>query len=161
MKGNMKSWLVLMLVTFSLVVIVAPVGVCSSQVSQKEVRHPLELTPEQTLKTLLEAFIARDIERALAYVHPVLHDNPERIARLREGWGSYMTDRKHVKRIVEIRLEAITARGEDKVATLWTKIETTPRFSGVPDLGGNVREYRWSLRQLKGKGPWFHDGGGF
>jgi len=186
MENNVRHWPTLMLRILSLVVIGAAVVACHSSredtalveqvkqapieqvkqappvgVSPKDARHPLELTPEDTLRTLLEAFIRRDIETVLAYYHPSVRANPERIARIRQGMGSYMTDRKHVKRIVEIRLDKITASGEDKVATLWAKIETTPRFSGVLDLGGNVREYRWVLRQLKGKGPWFHDGGGF
>ncbi len=173
MKNNIRHWLVLRFGTFSIIAIIHAVlgGVPASvekfhynppaQRPPKGVRHPLRLTPEDTLRTILEAYIARDIETVLAYLPPVIRENPERMAQFREIWSSYMTDERHVKRIVEIRLDKITSVGEDKVARLWAKIETTPRFSGAPDLGGNIREYRWALRQLKGKGPWFHDGGGF
>jgi hypothetical protein len=173
MKNNLKHWLVLMFVALGVAVCSVAVlrEVTASaeklnhhplvQMSPAGARHPLKLTPEETLRTILMAYVARDIETVLAYLPPVARANPERMTRLREQWGYYMTDQAHVKRVVEIRLDKVTSSGKDRVAVLWTKIETTPRFSGVPDLGGNIREYRWVLRQAEGKGPWFHDGGGF
>lgn len=171
MKNQGKHWLMVIALSFVVFGGAMPGEIIASaekfddhllvQKSPKGARHPLVLTPEETLRTILMAYIAWDIETVLAYLPKAVRDNPQRMAQLREAWSRYMTDQRHVKRVVEIRLDKIISRGKDRVALLRAKIETTPGFSGAPDLGGNVREYRWALRQVEGKGPWLHDGGGF
>lgn len=123
--------------------------------------HPMVLTPEKTLTTILNAYIHRDPATVLAYVHPVIQKNPDRMARWADLVQHLTTDRLHVVSIVEVRVVGVTARGKDRVASLVAKVQTTAGFGGGKDLGDNVREYQWSLVQLGGKGPWYHDGGGF
>lgn len=127
--------------------------------------HPLALSPEETIRMILEGYINRDIEKVMTYYPKGEGGNWERwLNRVRETTAYRMTDKKHVKRIVDITLKGIKDDKADKIAYLQAKVETTPNFSGECKLeadGIYVASYQWILRQPKGKGPWHYDGGGF
>lgn len=159
-KRTHLFFLTLIAVMFALAA-VPPALKSNPQEEAVAVKHPIVSTPEKTLTTILSAYIDRDAKTVLAYVHPAIQKNPDRMARWSDMVQRLTTDRMHVLRIVEVRLVSVSTRRADRVATLVAKIERTPGFPGGKDVGNNVREYHWSLVQLGGKGPWYHDGGGF
>ena len=117
--------------------------------------------PEDALRALLDAYIKRDPQAVLAYAHPVVRKNPDRMARWEISIRSRMRDDSHVIRVHEIRLERLEARGADQVATLHAVIETTPRFCHSQAVGNNLCAFSWSLIQINKQGLWYHFGGGF
>ena len=127
--------------------------------------HPLTLSPEQTLRVILQAYINRDPETVIAYYPRGDSEEWKKwLNKAQQGINSYMTDQKHVKQIVEIEMKNIKDDKGDKIAFLTVTLETTPRFSGAVSReadGRYVASIHWILRQYKGKGPWYFDGGGF
>jgi len=127
--------------------------------------HPLTLPPEQTLRVILQAYINRDPETVIAYYPRGDSEEWKRwLNKAQQGINSSMTDQRHVKQIIEIEMKNIKDDKGDKVAFLTVSLETTPRFSGAVSReadGRYVASIHWVLRQYKGKGPWYFDGGGF
>jgi hypothetical protein len=134
--------------------------------SEKKVKtHPMILSPEETLKTYLNAFIAKNINTVMAYLPD---GRTEQIKKWRERMKIFfmrrMTERKHIKAVIGVKLAEIKEQKNGKLAFLEAKIETSPKFSGSVNCDPNgkcVATYKWSFRQYYGKGPWFFDGGGF
>lgn len=133
---------------------------------QKETnKHPHALSPEGTLQVILQAYINRDSDTVMAYFPKgESKEWKSRLNKIKQAVEYRMTDEIHVKKIVEIKLDKIENRNGDKAAFLTATIETTPRFSSRTKREANGRfiaSYPWFLRQKKGEGPWYHDGGGF
>lgn len=133
--------------------------------NQREKSHPMILSPEETLKAYLNAFIAKDIDTVMAYLPDW---KSEQIKKWRERMTLFfknrMTERKHIKAVIEVKLEKIEEQKDSKLAFLEAKIETSPKFSGSVICDSNGKcfvTYKWAFRQYDGKGPWLFDGGGF
>ena len=146
---------------FSIILFAATI----SKSEQKIESHPLILSPEETLRTYLNAFIAKDIDTVMAYLPDW---KSEQIKKWRERMTVFfkkrMTERRHIKAVIEVKLKKIEEQKDGKLAFLEAKIETSPKFSGsvLCDSNGKcVVTYKWAFRQYNGKGTWFFDGGGF
>ncbi len=127
--------------------------------------HPMSLSPQETLKIYLNSFIAQDIDMVMTYLPDW---KSEQIKKWRERMKLFfkkrMTERKHIKAVIEVKLEKIEEQKGGRIAFLEAKIETSPKFSGSVNCDPNgkcVATYKWAFRQYHGKGPWFFDGGGF
>jgi hypothetical protein len=113
------------------------------------------------MKCLLTAYIDRSPEGVVTYMHPLVRKNPEKVAFDLSRIRRLMTDEWHVEDILAIDKRGDELKNGDRVVLFLVKIRTTPNFPGSPELGSDIRQYRWSLVQIGGKGPWYHFGGGF
>lgn len=126
---------------------------------------PQAISPEETLKIYLNAFISRDIDTVMAYL-------PNGTSKEFTAWRerakainqTYMSDKKHIKAIDSIKLIKIETIGKIKRAIIEAVIITTPNFSGAVtcDEHGKCNAIlQWTFRQYKQDAPWLYDGGGF
>ena len=123
----------------------------------KSENHPLSLTPKRTVRLWFAAWINRDIDVVMAYLPQM---NPERMMRIRSIWEQFMTDKRHIKRIVEISPPVIKPiKGGGHLAKMKVKVETTPKFHGKRE-SKTVRVFdHVFFKQHRENGPWLFDGG--
>jgi hypothetical protein len=117
------------------------------------------LTPEETLRTILQAYVTRDLPTVLSYRNPVIKSNPERAGVDAYYCRRAMTDRLHLIRVGGVSLEKVVVADTYREAFLTAEVETTPGFPGP--LRDGMHTYRWALKQFNGTGPWYFDGGGW
>lgn len=127
--------------------------------------HPLILSPEETLRIFLQAYIDRDVETIMAYLP---NDNSEEIKIWREKYRTfcqkYMSPTRCIVDIIEIKLIQIENQAGSRTAIMTTILETSPEFSGLTvtdNSGKSTVVYRWAFCQTKENSPWLFDGGGF
>jgi hypothetical protein len=135
------------------------------QIKQEQPSHPRSLSPEETLRVILQAYIDDDMETIMAYYPKDSSiDFKFRLERFRRSIERRMTEEMHVEKIIEIKPSVVKTEGDDKVARIKATIAVTEEFSPFVQktAGGDyVVSYTWFLRQIKGTGPWYYDGGGF
>lgn len=126
---------------------------------------PQVLSPEETLKIYLNAFISRDIDTVMAYLP---NGTGKQITAWRERMKAisqaYMSEKKHVIAVESIKLIKIETLDTGKSAIIEATIVTTPKFSGAvscDEQGKCTASLQWTFRQYKQDGPWLFDGGGF
>jgi hypothetical protein len=126
---------------------------------------PQALSPEETLKIYLNAFISRDIDTVMAYLP---NGTGKQITAWRERAKALsqarMSDKKHVIAIDSIKLIKIETQDSAKRAIMEATIVTTPNFSEAVTCDGQGKctaSLQWTFRQYKQDGPWLFDGGGF
>lgn len=124
-------------------------------------KHALTLTPEVTLRTMLDGYVRRDLETVAAYLHPTLRDKPEMRQRFIDAIRANMSPERHVSRVVSITLVRVRASGDKEYADLVSIIEASSRFSGRAGNQSNERQHNWTLVRFRQNGPWYHSGGGF
>jgi len=137
----------------------------TGQVDIKAGILPQVLSPEETLKIYLNAFISRDIDTAMAYLP---NGAGKQITAWRERMKAinqvYMSEKKHVIAVESINLIKIETLDTGKSAIIEATIVTTPKFSGAVSCdqqGKCTASLQWTFRQYKQDGPWLYDGGGF
>lgn len=133
--------------------------------AENPVKHPMVLTPEKTAEVFMSAFITKDIDTIMAYIPD---GNSESFKEWREKmktiYKKYMTDARHIKKIIEIRVDKIQEEKRGKVATIIITIETTSEFSNsvnIDSQGKPMATYRWVFLKKSENSPWLFDGGGF
>lgn len=118
--------------------------------------------PIGSMRRLLSGWVKRDIDRILEFAHPSVRADKDQEDFLRYRTASFMTEQRHVVRVISVTLVSVFFRGRDQVARLCVEIETTPSFPGkIAAEGRNLRQYDWFLVRLAGRGAWIYDGGGF
>jgi hypothetical protein len=126
---------------------------------------PKILSPEESLKTFLNAFASKDIDTVMAYIpNGTGKEITEWRERIKLLFQSRMSERKHIKAVESITLIKIETGKTGKLATMEATIVTTPNFSNAVTCDENGKctaTYKWLFRQAKEDGPWLHDGGGF
>jgi hypothetical protein len=137
----------------------------TGQVDTKAGILPQVLSPEETLKIYLNAFISRDIDTAMAYLP---NGTGKQITAWRERARAirlaFMSEKKHIIAIDSIKLIKVETQESVTRAILEAIIVTTPRFSGAvtcDEQGKCTASLQWTFRQYKQDGPWLYDGGGF
>jgi len=135
------------------------------KVDSKPGIHPKILSPEESLKTFLNAFVSKDIDTVMAYIP---NGTGKSITQWRERikliFQSRMSERKHIKAVESIELVKIEKGKTGKLATMKSTIVTSPNFSGAvvcDDNGKCTATYKWLFRKSKEDSPWLYDGGGF
>ncbi|MGE5340940.1 MAG: hypothetical protein ACM3SY_05595 [Candidatus Omnitrophota bacterium] len=131
----------------------------------KTVIIPQKLSPEETLKVYLNAFISRDINTVMAYLP---NGTGEKISAWRERvkmiYQAYMVEKRHIKAVESIKLIKIETQKTAKLAIMEAILVTSPKFSGAVICDGNGKctvTLQWAFRQETSDAPWLFDGGGF
>ena len=126
-----------------------------------EGRHPKRMSPEKTLETYLNAFIARDIDTVMAYYQ----GSSEWQEKMKQNWQDLMTEKKHIKRIVNVRLIKTWRENGRRTAELSGEFVATWFFKGSNILssllGNHSIKRKWKFYQARKNGPWYYNEGGF
>jgi hypothetical protein len=159
-----KKILFVILVTTLFIGLAQPSGLLNAGTQEADQEYGYRgiptLSPQETLKVYLNAFIYRDIDMATAH-HP---KKPCWQKGVKPILMNFMTKKRHIIAVESIELLSIETVNSVTIAVMYATLAVTPKFPGAEncDVRGRCTvSHTWTFVQYQPNGPWVYDGGGF